>query len=246
MRVLRLRRLARSAPVFWVAVAALAGLTGLTAARMVARAEASADRYGRLRPVVVATRPVAMGTVLRAGDVAVRALPAAFLPDEHVAVASAAVGRTVVVALFPGLPVVRGHLAPDGLGGVAALLPTGTRAVAVPAGGASAPVRTGDLVDVLATFDPSSSEAGEPTFAVATAALVVDVGDDSTTVAVGPDEARRVAFAVAHGVVTLAVTAPTSAGAGGGAVGGGGISGTSRPAAPAPTLPPPPGTRRRG
>ena len=236
MHVLRLRRLARSAPVFWVVVAALAGLTALTAARLVGRAEASAARYGSLRPVVVATRPVEAGAVLQAGDVAVRALPAAFLPDDHVVAASDAVARTVVVALFPGVPLVRAQLAPEGVRGIAALLPPGTRAVAVPAGGASAPVRTGDRVDVLATFDPSAamSSAGEPTLAVATAALVVDVGEDSATVAVSPEEARRVAFAVAHGVVTL-VVAPVAP-----------VSGTSTPAGPAPTLRQPPGTRRTG
>jgi len=234
LRLRRFRRLTRSAPVFWVAVTALAGLTGLTAARLVGQAEASAARYGSLRPVVVATRPVAMGSVLRAADIAVRALPASFLPEGHVAGASGAVGRTAVVPLFPGVPVVRDHLAPDGLRGVAALLPPGTRAVAVPGGGASAPVRTGDVVDVLATFDPSASDGAEPTFAVATAALVVDAGEDSATVAVGPEEAKRVAFAVAHGVVTLAV------------VPAGALSGTSTPAGPTPTLPPPPGTPRRG
>jgi len=234
------RRLTRSAPVYWVAVVALAAVTGLTAARLVGRAEAAAARYGSLRPVVVASRPVAMGAVLRPGDVAVRDLPASFLPERHVAAAAAAVGRTAVVALFPGVPLVADQLAPEGLQGVAALLPPGTRAVSVPGGGASAPVRTGDVVDVLATFDPSASAspsaAAEPTFAVAVAALVVDVGDDAATVAVGPEEAKRVAFAVAHGVVTLAV-AP---------VGAGGLSGTSTPAGPAPTPPPPPGTPRRG
>lgn len=244
LRLRRFRRLTRSASVFWVSVAALASLTGLTAARLVGQAEAAASRYGTLRPVVVATRPVAMGTVLRPADVAVRDLPASFLPDRHVAAATEAVGRTVVVALFPGVPLVRDHLAPDGLRGVAALLPPGTRAVAVPGGGASAPVRTGDVVDVLATFDPSAAAApsAEPTFAVATAALVVDAGEDSATVAVGPEEAKRVAFAVVHGVVTLAVV-PAGAGALGGA---GAVSGTSTPTGPAPTLPPPPGTPRRG
>ena len=208
-----LRRMTRSAPVFWAAVAALAAVTGLTAARLVGQAEASAARYGSLRPVVVATRPVAMGAVLRPGDVAVRELPASFLPEGHVAASAEAVGRTVVVALFPGLPVVRDHLAPDGLRGVAAVLPPGTRAVTVPGGGASAPVRPGDVVDVLATFDPAMSAhagpgAAEPTFAVAVAALVVDVGDDSATVAVRPEEAKRVTFAVVQGVVTLVVAGP--------------------------------------
>ncbi|MDP8937510.1 MAG: Flp pilus assembly protein CpaB [Actinomycetota bacterium] len=224
--------MARSAAVFWVAAAALAAVTALAAARLVGQAEASAARYGSLRPVVVSTRPIEMGAVLRATDVEISLVPATFLPDDHVGAAAEAVGRTVVVGLFPGLPVVRGHLAPEGVRGVAALLPPGTRAVAVPAGGASAPVHTGDLVDVLATFDPTSSDTGDPTFAVATAALVVDVAEDSVTVAVAPDEARRVAFAVAHGLVTLAVTSP--------------LSGTSTPATPEPTPRPPPGTPRRG
>ena len=238
LRLRRFRRLTRSASVFWVSVAVVASLTGLTAARLVGQAEAAASRYGTLRPVVVATRPVAMGTVLRPADVAVSALPASFLPDRHVAAATEAVGRTAVVALFPGVPLVRDHLAPDGLRGVAALLPPGTRAVAVPGGGASAPVRIGDVVDVLATFDPSASAtySAEPTFAVATAALVVDAGEESATVAVGPEEAKRVVFAVVHGVVTLVVV-PAGAGA---------VSGTSMPTGPAPTRPPPPGTPRRG
>jgi hypothetical protein len=66
-------------------------------------------------------------------------------------------------------------------------------------------VRLGDTVDVLATFEGDSSSE-EPTFPVATGARVVDVGEDVITVAVLPEEARRVAFAVAHGVVSVAVT----------------------------------------
>jgi Flp pilus assembly protein CpaB len=113
--------------------------------------------------------------------------------------------------------------------------------VAVPAGGASAPVRTGDVVDVLATFDAASSITGDATSAVATGALVVDVGDDAVTVAVAPDEARRVASAVAHGLVTLALAAPPDAGEEVGRV-----SGTATPAGRAPTPPAPPGRRRTG
>jgi hypothetical protein len=74
---------------------------------------------------------------------------------------------------------------------VAALLPPGTRAVAVPTGEASAPVRRGDVVDVLASFDPSTTGSGEPTVAIAAGALVVDVGDGVVTVAVLPEEASR-------------------------------------------------------
>jgi Flp pilus assembly protein CpaB len=132
-------------------------------------------------------------------------MPAAFVPEGSLGATAAAVGRTVIVPLFRGGAVVASNLAPDGLQGLAALLPAGTRAVAVPTGTASVPLRRGDRVDVLATFDPPAA-GQDPTFAVAEAALVVDVGPEAASVAVGPEEAKRVAFAVAGGTVTLVVT----------------------------------------
>jgi Flp pilus assembly protein CpaB len=221
----RLRRLARSPLAYWAAVAALAGFTALTVAGQVERAGEQAARYGRLRPVVTATRAVEVGAVVQPADVAVRSMPAAFLPEGALGATSAVVGRTVVVPLFRGAAVVAAHLAPGGLAGVAALLPPDTRAVAVPSGPASVPLRRGDRVDLLATFDPPPA-GEEPTFAVAEAALVVDVGPEAVAVAVAPEEAKRVAYAVAAGVVTLALTAE------------------ARPAAPARPAPPAPGTPR--
>ena len=224
---LPLRRLARSPLAYWVAVIALACFTAFAVAGQVDKAGAQAARYGRLRPVVTAARAVEVGAVLAPADVAVRAMPAAFLPEGALSVTGTAVGRTVVAPLFPGVPVVAGNLAPEGLAGLAALLPPGSRAVAVPAGGDSVALRRGDRVDVLATFDPPP--AGEdPTFPVAEAALVVDVGPEAVAVAVAPDEALRVAYAVAAGVVTLALTAEV------------------RPAAPARPDRPAPGTPRTG
>ncbi len=222
---MRLRRLARSPFAYWAAVVALAAFTAFTVAGQVGRAGAQADRYGGLRPVVVAARPVEAGAVVRSSDVVVRSMPASFLPEGAVRAAGDVVGRTVVVPLFRGSAVVAANLAPDGLEGLAALLPAGARAVAVPTGSASVAVRRGDRVDVLATFDPPP--AGEdPTFPVAEAALVVDVGPEAVAVAVAPEEAVRVAYAIAAGVVTLALTAEV------------------RPAPPARPAPPPPGTPR--
>ena len=224
---MRLRRLARSPLAYWAAVVALAGITALTVAGQVERAGAQAARYGNLRPVVVAIRAVELGAVVRQADVVVRAMPASFLPDGALDATGEVVGRTVVVPLLRGSAVVAANLAPDGLEGVAALLPAGSRAVAVPTGPAAVALRRGDRVDILATFDPPP--AGEdPTFPVAEAAPVVDVGPEAVTVAVAPEEARRVAYAVAAGVVTLALTAEV------------------RPAAPARPAPPPPGTPRTG
>ncbi len=220
---MRLRRLVRSPFAYWAAVVALAAFTASTIAGQLDRAGAHEARYGRLQPVVTAARPVEVGTVLRSADVVVRSMPAAFLPEGALGATGEVVGRTVVVPLFRGTPVVAGQLAPDGLEGLAALLPAGGRAVAVPTGPASVALRRGDWVDVLVTFDPPP--AGEdPTFPVAEAALVVDVGPEAVAVAVGAAEALRVAYAVAAGVVTLVLTAKET------------------PAAPARPTPQPPGT----
>jgi Flp pilus assembly protein CpaB len=200
----RLRRLSRSPVVFWALVVLLAVLTATVVGGLAGRARAEAARYGSLRTVAVATRAVDVGTVLRPADVSEERVPAAFLPEGPVGSASDAVGRTVVVPLFRGAPLLRGQLAPWGLQGVAALLPPGRRAVAVPIGDATPKLRPGDVVDVLATFE---SEGGEPTVEVAVGAPVVDVGEESATVAVAPEEARRVAFALAAGAVALVVRA---------------------------------------
>ncbi|HEX2041434.1 MAG TPA: Flp pilus assembly protein CpaB [Acidimicrobiales bacterium] len=206
---MRLRRLSRSPVVFWAAVAVLALLTASVVGRLVGQARAAAARYGHLRPAAVASRAVEAGAVVGADDVVVRQVPAAFLPDDAVGAVDEVVGRTAVVPVFPGQPVVRAQLAPEGRRGVAALLPPGGRAVSVPTGPASPRLERGDVVDVLATFAEAAAqgEGGEPTFPVATAAPVVDVGEESATVAVSAEEAARVAFAVVHGAVTLALTA---------------------------------------
>lgn len=208
---MRLRRLTRSPALFWVAVAALAALTWSVVAGSLGRAQAAAERYGSTRAAVVATRFVERGATVGRGDLATRQVPAAFLPDGAVAEMTSVQGRTAVSPLYPGQAVVGDQLAPEGLRGIAALLPPGTRAVAVPTSGATAPLRKGDLVDVLATLDPSGGQ--EPTFPVASGATVVDVGAEAATVAVSPEEAKRVAFAVTQGAVTLAVGGPGSSGA---------------------------------
>ena len=208
MRLSRLSRsrVSRSPIAFWVTVALLALVTASVVARLVGRADALAARYGPLRPVVVAARDVERGTELGQADLAVRHVPAAFLPPGAFAAAAEATGRTPVAPLVAGQPVLAGHLAPEGRSGVAALLPPGSRGVSLPAAGAPALVRRGDVEDVLATFDPSLTGESEPALAVAVGGLVVDVQPDTAVVAVSPEEARRIAFAVSHGTVTLVVT----------------------------------------
>ncbi|MEA2702185.1 MAG: pilus assembly protein CpaB [Actinomycetota bacterium] len=250
-RLISRTRFVRSPLAYWAMVGALALFTGLVAARAVRTADSLTARYGPLRPVLFATHRLDPGAEVGAADVVVRQVPGSMAPADALASTESAVGRTVVVAVLAGLPVMGGHLGASGLRGVAALLPPGSRAVAVPNGGAPLPLVPGDTVDVLATFDPSGDPAGaagaEPTFPVARGALVVDVGDDSATVAVGPQEAARVAFAVTTGVVTLALAAPVGTGPlspdpfSPDPFSPDPVSGTPSPAGAAPPSPPPPG-----
>ncbi len=231
----RFPRLARSPFAYWLVVAVLALLTGMVAARMVGNAGALASRFGPLRPVVVAVNALEPGEVVGEGDVAVSQMPGLIVPDGAIPSTDEARGRTVLTPAFPGVPLVAGQLAPDGRRGLAALLPPGSRAVAVPNGQPGLALVRGDQVDVLATFDPAGvSDGAPPTFPVALGALVVDVGDESASVAVSPDEAARVAFALASGVVTLALAAP-------GPAQDPEISGSSSPTEPEPPLLPLPG-----
>ncbi|MDQ1438326.1 MAG: pilus assembly protein CpaB [Acidimicrobiaceae bacterium] len=212
-------RLRRHPVGFWLITLGLAAVTAVSVLQVSARADAEVARWGRLRPTVVMARPVEPGVVLARRDVRVVAMPARLVPAQAAAGVDAVVGRAAAVALWPGEVVLQGRLAPDGLRGVAALVPPGMRAVAVPVDDAGLHVAVGDAVDVLATFDTSSSsssspsvpadDTSDPTVVVAAAAPVLEVASGAVTIAVPADDAPRVAFALARATITLALTLAT-------------------------------------
>ncbi|MDQ3145789.1 MAG: hypothetical protein M3R01_02450, partial [Actinomycetota bacterium] len=150
------------------------------------------------------------GVTVGAGDTELRPFPAGLVPPgalgDHVD------GAVVTSSILAGEVVLDARLGPAGLSPTVALLPPGTRGLAVPAGPGTVPLARGDLADVLATFDPGLAEGGEPTVAVARSALVVHVDEEAVTIAVTADQSPRVAFALAAGAVTLALSSPLSAG----------------------------------
>jgi Flp pilus assembly protein CpaB len=201
------RRARRSPAVWWSAAAVTAALASVQVSALDGRAAARREAWGASTPVVVAARDLETGHVVGAGDTTVQRWPLAVVPAG--ALAQAPAGRVVTAAMLAGEAVVGQRLAPEGLSGVAALVPEHHRAIAVPSSTAgfgtdAPPLVSGDRVDVLATFDVLDGDA-PPTDAVAEGALVVDVGDGTVTVAVLEDDAPRVAFAVARGTVTLAL-----------------------------------------
>lgn len=203
-----LRTLVRSNLAYWALSALLAAITAVVVSGLAGRAGSLSARYGDLRTVVVAVRDIGMGTAIEDGDVSEREVPGSLVPTDAPTREGDVVGRVAVMPAVAGLPVVEAHLAPAGSTRPGAMLPAGSRAVAVPNGSSSTPVRIGDHVDVLATLDPAAAPDLEPTFVVAAGALVVDVTESAVTVAVSPEEAKRVAYSIIQGAVTLALLPP--------------------------------------
>jgi Flp pilus assembly protein CpaB len=196
---------------FWGAAVVLAVLTAVSLSGVLAKA----DRFGPVRPVVVVQRPVRAGAVVGDADVGMAGVPGRFVPVGAVARRSSVVGRAALVDLMPGEVVVGPRMAGLGVAGVAALVPPGRRGISVPAGDGGVPVRVGDRVDVLATFEGEAGLGGAggvaptaPTVAVARGALVVDVREGAVTVAAVVAEVPRLAFALARGTVVLALVPP--------------------------------------
>ena len=162
---------------------------GLVTFTTVRSAMAPAAGTGPMVDVVVVSRPVPAGAAVAESDVRTVRLPAAAVPDAEPAVAPQ--GRAARVDLVPGEVLLASRLGPRGL---AALLPPGARALAVPRAAGTPPLEPGQRVDLLA--------AGT---VVVAAASVLAVEDSGTTVAVPEDAAPAVAEAVAAGAVTLAL-----------------------------------------
>ena len=199
-----LRRARRSPAVWWRAAAAVAASATARVGALDAEAEARRAAWGEAVPVVVAVRDLAPGEVLGPRDVVVESWPVAVVPDG--ALDAVPDGATASAPIVAGEAVVAARVAPDGLSAVAARLPPGWRAVAVPAGGGFGgdlpPLAIGARVDELASFEAVDGRSGD---VVAEAALVVEVTDTSVTVGVPAAVAPDVAFAATRGTVTLAL-----------------------------------------
>jgi Flp pilus assembly protein CpaB len=173
---------------------------------MAAAADAERARWGDSRTVAVATRDLAAGTAVEPADVELRRLPRAALPPG--AVTEAPVGRLVTAPTYSGEVLDERGLAPHGSGGVAALVPDGHRAVAVPTDPSTVPTLVvGDRVDVVVATDAFGGQV-RPSVAAA-GATVVDLGDESVTVALPEHEAPAVAVAAAGGLVALTLAGAT-------------------------------------
>jgi Flp pilus assembly protein CpaB len=187
---------------YWSLTGLVAAVVGYAVFGVVTAAEATRAGYGSTTPVVVATRGVEPGTPLDASNTTVRELPAALVPDG--ALAALDTGATAATALVAGEVVNTTRVGRGGDGPVSALLPDGTRGLAVPVDEGSLPLRPGDRVDLVAAV---TAGLGGTARVVATGAPVAHVGERVVVVAVPTVQLPDVAQALADGRVILALSA---------------------------------------
>jgi Flp pilus assembly protein CpaB len=209
------RRSPRAA-LLWGAALVVAVVTALWVGGTLASLRRQDTRYGQVVAFAVARRDLPVGRVVTTVDIStVRARGGARPPG---AVDPGTVdGRVLVVPVLRGQAVTTRHLAAKGRDGHDGVVAPGRRAMRVAVADTPS-LRAGDHVDVFVTFDPGQVSADtDPTLTVAEAVpvLALDpngaVGDAATTgvtLMVDVDEAPRLAYAAANGVLALALVPP--------------------------------------
>jgi Flp pilus assembly protein CpaB len=193
-----LRHLRRYPLVWWLATITVAGVSGLVVTNAIASAAESAERFGGLTTVAVATRALAPGDTITTGDVRTESRPQAFLPGAPVVLEP--LDRTVRVPVFPGDVLTDLNVGDAGLSPAAALLEEGEQGISVKTDERLQAFRTGDRVDVLGTIDE------QPTTVVASNVRVIGIDESTVTIAIPTQTTPAVATAMTRGTITLALT----------------------------------------
>jgi pilus assembly protein CpaB len=160
-----------------------------------------------LQPVVVAARSLEAGRAVEIGDLAIGRYPPGTAPGGVVAQPELLIGRVLAGAVRAGEPLTDARLVGPGL---TSLLPVGQVAAPVRLADLAVAglVRTGDLVDVLAT-GPDAAEA--ETLASGVRVLAAGGSGDGPTAGlllVAVDTATAARLAAASTTATLTVSLP--------------------------------------
>jgi Flp pilus assembly protein CpaB len=211
------------AVLLWLGAVLVAVVTAVLVATDLADLHRRAHSLGAPRPVAVAARDLPLGSTIEGGDLRSRTVHRSQLPSDAVSPRAAA-GRVVAVPVVRGAFVVGRNLAPRRRTGLDGAIPPGMRALRIVARDALRPP-VGSSVDVLVTFESGDPSAGStPTVVAARGVLVLGTDDapaavetragdgkaagQGVTLLVADDDAPKLAFASAAGVVTLALVPP--------------------------------------
>jgi Flp pilus assembly protein CpaB len=173
--------------------------------------------------VEVAARSLARGTVLTGSMLRERTYPSAYAPPGAVHAMHDAEGRALLTSMAAGELLTLDRLAAKGAGPVAALVPSGLRAVSVPSSLPASAIRPGDRIDVLATFPGPHAHtetvaAGIEVLRVLTASGTSDPSFANASVAGSPDatlllivtpvQTQQLAYARAFATLSIALDGP--------------------------------------
>ena len=176
-----------------------------------------------LQPIVVAASDIAVGTKIQRNDIRVVGVPTEAVPPGSFHHERDVIGRGVVLPIAPGEFLIAGrNLASATAGsGLPSLIPSGMRAVSVRVSDISSGfVLPGSRVDVLMTGNPGSGEPQTLTVLRNVAVLAnggrLDhniLGTEAQnspviTLLVSPDDAERLALAMAQGRIQLTLRNP--------------------------------------
>ena len=186
--------------VYWSVVALLVVITAIAGARQSDRQRQFEASYGELRQVPVAVTLIRPGEILDSQAVRWERRPAAGVPPG--AATDLAEGAVAAAAIYPGEVVHTERVAGRG-GGLSSRLAPGSAAVSIPTSYGVPPVQSGDQVTLIAVFDTFSAEPAPEARPVARHATVVEVDEDTVTVAVRQSELGATVSALVWGTVAI-------------------------------------------
>jgi pilus assembly protein CpaB len=178
------------------------------------------------RPVVIARANLALGSELRADDLATLQWPEGSVPEGAFSDPSQLVGRGLIAGVVQHEPILPGKLASKEAGsGLPPIIPAGKRAVSVKVNeviGVAGYVLPGTIVDVVATASPTSQPQDMTSKIVLTQVPVLTAGTRMeqdgkdgkpmqvtvVTLLVTPEESERLALASTEGKIQLALRNP--------------------------------------
>lgn len=191
-------------------------VSGLVTTSVVHDAGARRDAWGTTSTVARAAHDLGSGAIVTPTDVVWEEVPTELVPAAAVGVQPA--GRVTREPVLGGELFLPQRLAPEGVRGLAARLPAGHAALAVPIESRTPPLEAGQRVSLFGagattdlpqlttpdgrTRDRDPPDSGAP---LTSGAVVIDVADRQVTVAVPQRDVRRVAAMLVTGTVIVAI-----------------------------------------
>ena len=192
-----LRSLRRSPLAYWAAAIVLGIATFTMVQRRSSDLDERARQLGPMATAIVARSDLLAGDLVGPDDIEHATVPQQVIPRG--AVESITDGTRLTADVFEGEVLVAARLTGAATSALAAALPAGHLAVAVPVAETGLDLERGDRVSVLALGSDGYSQ-------VIATGRVISVGDSSVTVAVASADVGPVADALLAGTITIALT----------------------------------------